>query len=205
MISFLRGTVAATAIDGIVIDIGVMGISVVCTPATALSVQLGDRIELVTSMVVREDAWTVYGFLDTDERGVFEVVQTVSGIGPRIALGLLATLSPDELRTAILREDLATLTKVPGIGRKGASRLVLELKDRLGAPTGVSAAAPSTHSGPDWAASVTAGLISLGWSAKEAEAAVEVVAPQAETSVLADGRPDVGALLKAALRSLDRS
>lgn len=203
MISFLRGTVYAAGTDRLIVDIGPLGIEAACTPATAMSYRVGDHVELVTSLVMREDSWTVYGFIDRDEREVFELVQTVTGIGPRIALALLATLSPDEVRAAVASDDLVRLTKVPGIGRKGASRLVLELKDKLGPAQG---AAPSIGNGGEgWQAAVGAGLMSLGWSAKEAEQAVAAVTPLAETSVGADGRPDVGALLKAALRSLDRS
>ena len=195
MISFVRGTVASAGTDHVVVDIGPMGVVALCTPATALSVRAGDRVELVTSLVVREDAWTLYGFADADEREVFEVVQTVSGIGPRIALAILATMTPDELRLAVAREDLARLTKVPGIGRKGAGRIVLELKDRLGPPGAGMPEVGELAAG--WRPAVLAGLTSLGWSQREAEAAVESVAPLAEGS-----EPDVGALLKAALRSL---
>lgn len=206
MIDFLRGTVTAVRTDRIVIDVGPMGLTAMCTPAAALSVRVGERVELMTSLVIREDGWTIYGFLDSDERTVFEQVQTVSGVGPRLALGLLATLSPDELRRAIARDDLATLTKVSGVGRKGASRLVLELKDKLGPALGAGAGlASGTGQGDGWQASVTAGLTSLGWSAKEAEQAVQAVAPLAESSEGEAGSPDIAALLKAALRSLDRS
>ncbi|CAB4928084.1 MAG: Holliday junction branch migration protein RuvA [Actinobacteria bacterium] len=206
MIDFLRGTVTAVRPDRIVIDIGPLGLTAICTPAAALSVRVGERVELMTSLVIREDGWTIYGFLDSDERTVFEQVQTVSGVGPRLAMGLLATLSPDELRTAIAREDLATLTKVSGVGRKGASRLVLELKDKLGPALGAGGGSPSSAGlGGGWQASVTAGLTSLGWSAKEAEQAVLAVSPMAEAAHGESGAPDIAALLKAALRSLDRS
>ena len=204
MISFLRGTVHSTGADRVVIDIGPMGVEAVCTPATALSMRHGDHVELMTSLVIREDAWTVFAFADADEREVFERVQTVSGIGPRIALALLGTLSPDEIRTAVANDDIARLVQVPGIGRKGASRLVLELKDRLG-PPGVTSAAGAPAPTGGWADAVAAGLMSLGWSAKEAEQAVVAIEPQAQAQSAADGRPDVGALLKLALRSLDRS
>ncbi len=204
MISFVRGTVVAAGLDHVVVDIGAVGLTVSCTPATALGLGTGQHVELVTAMVVREDGWTLYGFPTADERAVFELVQTVSGIGPRIALGVLGTMTPDELRGAIAREDLTALTKVPGIGRKGASRLVLELKDRIGAPTGTETTpAPATGSG--WSVAVAAGLTSLGWSAKEADAAITAVAPLADELAGVDGQPDIGALLKAALRSLDRS
>ncbi|MBU6243626.1 MAG: Holliday junction branch migration protein RuvA [Actinomycetales bacterium] len=198
MIAFLRGAVASASPDGVVIDVGGVGIAAACTPATALGLRPGDHVELVTSLVVREDGWTLYGFVDADERRVFELVQTVSGIGPRLALGLLATLTPDALRSAVASEDLATLTRVPGIGRKGAARLVLELKDRLGQPASAVAASPL---GAGWQAAVIAGLTSLGWSAKEAERAAQSVAPMAEEQA----SPDIPVLLKAALRSLDRS
>ncbi len=201
MIAFVRGTVASALIDQIVVDVGAFGVTVQCTPATASSVRHGEHVELMTTMVVREDGWTLYGFADADERTAFEQVQTVSGIGPRIALALLATLAPDDLRRAVAVGDEATLTRVPGIGRKGAQRLILELKDRLGAPaaTGERAAGSQSIGEGGWQASVAAGLMSLGWSAREADQAVAAVAPQA-------GSPaDVGALLKAALRALDRS
>ena len=201
MIAFVRGSVVSASTDHVVIDIGSVGIEAICTPATALSLRTGDHIELLTSVIVREDGWTVYGFLDADEKHTFEQVQTVTGVGPRIALGLLSTLSPDELRAAVLREDKATLTKVPGIGPKAAARLVLELKDKLGAPTGGAGSEPVALAADGWRATVAAGLISLGWSQKDADAAVAAVESQA-ADLSVDGEPDVAALLKAALRSL---
>lgn len=206
MISFVRGTVASAGVDSLVVDIGPIGLAVTCTPATALSVSHGQHVELVTSMVVREDGWTLYGFGDADERQVFETVQTVTGIGPRIALAVLAAMTPDELRRAIAAEDLTALTKVPGIGRKGAARLVLELKDKIGAASLMAGEpAPASLAGASWQVSVTAGLVSLGWAAKEADAAVQAVTPLAAELQTTLGEPDVAALLKAALRSLDRS
>lgn len=206
MISFVRGTVAAAGADQLVIDLGSVGVTVQCTPGTALSVRHGEHVELMTTMVVREDGWTLYGFADADERTVFEQVQTVTGIGPRIAMALLGTLSPDELRRAVASSDEAALTKVPGIGRKGAQRLILELADRLGPlPAVVSGDRPSSATG-GWQQAVAAGLTSLGWSAREADAAVSAIDPTlAAEATAAGGAADVGALLKAALRGLDRS
>ena len=201
MIAFVRGTVVSAGTDRVIVDIGPVGIETICTPATALSLRPGDQVELLTSLIVREDGWTVYGFLDADEKHTFEQVQTVSGVGPRIALGLLSTLAPDELRVAVLREDKATLTKVPGIGPKAAARLVLELKDKLGAPTGGAGIEPQPTTADGWRATVGAGLLSLGWSQKDADAAVAAVESQA-SDLTVDGEPDVAALLKAALRSL---
>lgn len=196
MISLLRGTVVHSSSGSVVVDVGGVGLVVHCTPQAALALRPEEPVQFHTVLVVREDALTLYGFTDVDEREVFEAVQTVTGVGPRTALALLGTLAPDQLRAAVQSEDLVTLTKVPGIGRKGAQRLVLELKDRLGPPRGTGATASPTA---DWQASVRAGLESLGWSAREAEAAVAEVAPTAGES------PDVAALLRAALRTLDRA
>lgn len=207
MISFVRGTVAQAAADQLVVDLGSVGLTVLCTPGTALSVRPGEHVELMTTMVVREDGWTLYGFTDPDERTVFERVQTVTGIGPRIAMALLGTLSPDELRRAVATSDEAALTAVPGIGRKGAQRLILELADRLGPlPAATAGDRPASSAGGGWQQAVAAGLTSLGWTAREAEAAVTAIDPAlAAEATAAGGGADVGALLKAALRGLDRS
>jgi Holliday junction DNA helicase RuvA len=207
MISFVRGTVAHALADQLVVDLGSVGVTVQCTPGTALSARHGEHVELLTTMVVREDGWTLYGFIDADERTVFEQVQTVTGIGPRIAMALLGTLSPDELRRAVASSDEAALTKVPGIGRKGAQRLILELADRLGPlPVAVSGDRASVAPAAGWQQAVAAGLTSLGWSPREAEAAVASIDPDlAAQATAAGGSADVGALLKAALRGLDRS
>jgi Holliday junction DNA helicase RuvA len=195
MIQWLRGTVSAITTSAFTLDVGAFGLQIQCTPGAALSLGVGDHIEVATSLVVREDNWTLYGFLDPDERATFDTVQTVSGVGPKLALTLLGTLTPDELRTAVAQEDLTTLTTVPGIGRKGAQRLVLELADRLGPARGVTeqvVASPES-----WQESVRAALMSLGWQSSVAQQAVDALpAP--------DGEPDVAVLLKAALVSLDR-
>lgn len=196
MIASLHGTVTHVTLTGLVIDVGGVGIAVTCTPQTATSVRSGEPVNLHTTLVVREDSLTVYGFTDADQRDCFEAVQLVSGVGPRTAMALLATLTPDDLRKAIGQEDLAVLVRVPGIGRKGAQRLVLELKDRLG-PVAGSPDAATAH----WEDSVRSGLESLGWSRREADAAVSAVAPMASASE----SPDVAELLRAALRTLDRA
>jgi holliday junction DNA helicase RuvA len=202
VISFVRGSVAAAGPDWLVVDVGPIGLRVTCTPAVALSHRVGDHVFLHTTLVVREDSWTTFGFETEEERSVFESVQTVTGIGPRIALAVLATLTPDALRQAIEAEDLATLTTVSGIGRKGAQRIVLELKGVL-----VSADPSSGRIagvGPSWSTSVASGLTSLGWSAREADAAIAIVADQIPALTDPDN-PDIGVLLKAALAALDRS
>jgi Holliday junction DNA helicase RuvA len=149
-------------------------------------------------MVVREDSLTLFGFADEDEKQTFELVQTASGVGPKLAQAMVACLSPDDLRRAVAADDVKTLTRVPGIGQKGAQRIILELKDRLGAP--IAGVAPSSAPvDAPWRGQVHQGLVGLGWSAKDAEKAVDAVAPDAGDA------PDVAALLRAALRTLSRA
>src|ERR1700758_3701831 len=120
MIAHLRGTVAGVAPDGAVIDVGGVGMRVQCTPGTLATLKPGEPAQVATSLVVREDSLTLYGFTSDDERNVFELLQTASGVGPRLALGMLAVHSPDALRRAVATGDLDALTLVPGIGKKGA-------------------------------------------------------------------------------------
>lgn len=206
MISFVTGRVAALAPDAAVVDVGGVGLSLQCAPSTLAGLRLGEPAHLPASLVVREDSLTLYGFADEDERAVFELLQTASGVGPRLAQAMLAVHGPDELRRAVATEDLAALTAVPGIGRKGAQRIVLELKDRLGSVRGglASRRTPSATSSA-WREQLQAALLGLGWSAREADHGVCAAAPYAEASA-ADGHPvDVAALLKVALRSLSRA
>ena len=203
MIAFVRGTVADVTLTSAVVEVGGVGLELNCTPNTLAQLRTGAQATLPTSMIVREDSMTLFGFLDDDEKSLFEMLLTASGVGPKLAQAMLAVLSPDDLRRAVTSEDIKTLTRVPGIGQKGAQRIVLELKDRIGAPTGVApghtaaAAAPAAA----WRGQVNAGLVGLGWSAREADRAVEAVAPLAEGTP----EPDVGALLRAALRSLSKA
>jgi len=207
VIAFVRGPVSAVFADSAVVDVGGVGMLVMCTPAALTSLRVGEEATLATSMVVREDSLTLFGFADYDERGVFELLQTASGVGPKLAQAMLAVHGPDKLRQAITTEDLHTLCAVPGIGRKGAQRIVLELKDRIGAPTG-SGAGPVSVKGPpsdDWRDQVRSGLLGLGWSSREADQAVEIVAPMAEADSQDGGAPSVPELLRAALRSLSKA
>ena len=180
MIAFLAGRVAAVGPDVAVLEVGGVGMAVQCTPGTASTLRVGEQARLSTSLVVREDSLTLYGFADDDERAVFELLQTASGVGPRLAQAMLAVHAPDELRRAVATEDLKALELVPGIGRKGAQRIVLELRDKLGAPHGGPAARSGTASGAEpWREQVHAGLVALGWSAREADDALVAVAPDA--------------------------
>ena len=216
MIAHLDGTVSSVAPDGAVIDVGGVGLLVQCTPGTLAGLRTGERARVATSLVVREDALTLYGFAADDERNTFELVQTASGVGPRLALAMLAVFSPDALRRVVATEDLAALTTVPGIGRKGAQRIVLELAGRLGSPgdglaAGPVAAGPGAAARvPSWRDQVRAGLVSLGWQAREADQAIAALEPellggQARAGEAADGQViDVGTALRAALRVLGR-
>ena len=163
MIAHLRGTVAGVAPDGAVIEVGGVGMRVQCTPGTLATLKPGEPAQVATSLVVREDSLTLYGFSSDDERNVFELLQTASGVGPRLALAMLAVHAPDALRRAVSTEDLGALTMVPGIGRKGAQRIVLEMKDRLGPPGDYGDGPPRmARRAPSWRDQVQSGLVNLG-------------------------------------------
>lgn len=197
MIAFVKGPVAQVTLSSAVLEVGGVGLELMCTPGTLATLRTGQVATLPTSMVVREDSLTLFGFLDDDEKAVFELVQTASGVGPKLAQAMLAVLSPDTLRTAVSTEDVKSLTRVPGIGQKVAQRIILELKDRLGPAVGTtSRPLPSTET---WRDQVHQGLTGLGWPAREAERAVDAVADEAGDS------PDVGALLRLALQTLSRT
>ena len=215
MIAHLNGTVSSVAPDGAVIEVGGVGLLVQCAPGTLARLRPGERARVATSLVVREDALTLYGFADDDERNTFELLQTASGVGPRLALAMLAVFTPDALRRAVAAEDLAALTTVPGIGRKGAQRIVLELAGRLGAPGDISAGLPGASvpaprpSAGSWREQVRSGLISLGWQARDADQAIAAVEPGLQAAAPDDSQPgtgiDVATALRAALRVLGRA
>nr|WSY56353.1 Holliday junction branch migration protein RuvA [Streptomyces sp. NBC_00886] len=200
MIAFVSGTVAALAPDAAVVEVGGVGMAVQCTPNTLSTLRLGKPAKLATALVVREDSLTLYGFVDDDERQIFELLQTATGVGPRLAQAMLAVHTPDALRRAVAAGDEKALMAVPGIGKKGAQKLLLEFKDRLGAPVGAPAVGAPVSSG--WRDQLHAALIGLGYATREADEAVAAVAPQAEA---AGGTPQVGQLLKAALQTLNRA
>ncbi len=199
MIAFVRGPVAAVTLSSAVLEVGGVGLEIICTPGTLATLRTGQVATLPTSMVVREESLTLFGFLDEDEKAVFELVQTASGVGPKLAQAMLAVLSPDDLRRAVAGEDVRTLTRVPGIGQKVAQRIILELGDRLGGPVGASHHNGSVRHVDAWRDQVHHGLTGLGWPAREADRAVDSVADQAGES------PDVGTLLRAALQTLSRA
>jgi holliday junction DNA helicase RuvA len=203
VIASVAGQVTAIGPDSAVIEVGGVGVLVHCTPGTLATVRVGEAARLATSLVVREESLTLYGFVSDDERVVFELLQTAGGVGPRLALAMLAVHTPNALRVAVASADIKALTMVPGIGQKGAQRIVLELKDKLGTPEeAVSAALNGAAARPAWREQVHSGLVGLGYSAKDADDAVAAVAPEADAEVAAGRTPQVAVLLKSALRTL---
>jgi Holliday junction DNA helicase RuvA len=203
VIASVRGIVAALGPDGAVVEVGGVGLAVSCSPGTLARLRVGDEARLATSLVVREDSLTLYGFADDDERAMFELLQTANGVGPKLAQTMLAVHPPRELRRAIATSDYTALTAVPGIGRKGAERIVIELRDRIGAIdgtagaidlSGLSAVAP-------WRDQLAHALAGLGFSGKEAGEAIDVVA----ADLAPDETPDVPALLRRSIQLLGRT
>ncbi|MFK0254743.1 Holliday junction branch migration protein RuvA [Streptomyces sp. NPDC090445] len=209
MIAFVSGPVAALSPTLAVVEVGGVGMAVQCTPNTIAGLRVGEDARLATSLVVREDSLTLYGFADDDERQVFELLQTASGVGPRLAQAMLGVHSPDALRRAVEAGDEKALTAVPGIGKKGAQKLLLELKGKLGAPQGAGAlvgAQRAAAAGPaPWTEQLSAALIGLGYASREAEEAVAAVTPQAEAAIADGGSAPVPQLLRAALQTLNRA
>jgi len=198
MIASVRGRVAAVSPDGAVIEVGGVGLAVACAPNTLAGLRVGTEARLATSLIVREDSLTLYGFADDDARQLFELLQTASGVGPRLAQAVLAVHSPDTVRRAISTGDTTTLTRVPGIGKKGAERLILELRDRVGQFAGDGAPMTSVAGGAAWTEQVRQALIGLGWTAGQADEAVAAVADQLDGATT----PPVPVLLKQAIRML---
>lgn len=193
MISSVRGEVLSVGLDHAVVEIGGVGLAVHAVPDTLATLRTGQHVRLCTTLVVREDSLTLYGFADAEARELFGLLQTVSGVGPRLALATLAVLDPDQLRTALSEGDHRLLTQVPGIGRKGAERLVVELRDRVGAVPAASAA--GGQPARDVRAEVSEALTGLGFAARAAEQAVDAVLTE-------DGAADSAVALRSALSRL---
>ena len=199
MIASVRGVVTAVAPDSAVIEVGGVGLQIQCAPGTLAGLKAGVEARLATSMVVREDSLTLYGFADDDEKQLFELLQTASGVGPRLAQAVLAVHHPDAVRRAISGGDIAALTRVPGIGKKGAERMVLELRDRIG-PVPVAGAPNAGVLAGAWQDQVRQGVLALGWSAAQADQAVAAVAETVDGET-----PPVPVLLRQAIRLLGRT
>ena len=197
MIAQLTGTVRHLTTEKVVLEVGGVGYAISLTPRTSLQIVLGSALTLSTTLVVREDSLTLFGFLDPHERDIFETLQSVTGIGPKVALAITGALTPDELAHAIAAEDIKTIEKVPGIGKKGAQRLILELKGKL-----VSDSAPqitSAHHGVR--DQLLAALTGLGFSAKESDLAINASLNQLAEDGIDPTTYSLADLLKLTLQS----
>jgi Holliday junction DNA helicase RuvA len=197
MIALLTGSVRSLTSDRVVLEVNGVGYLIHVTPTTSATLTLGTSLTIHTSMIVREDSMTLYGFIDASSKETFELVQTVSGIGPRVALSILAHLSPDQLADAIESESVNILSGVPGIGKKGAQRILLELKGKLSS-TG-SGGSAITSGAPQWRVQLSGALVSLGYSAREADSAISIVVIDYANQGLDPAQADLSELLKAAL------
>jgi Holliday junction DNA helicase RuvA len=196
MIATLSGIVKSLSPERAIIEVGGVGMNVLINAHTSSSLSIGAPAHLYTSLVVREDSLTLYGFSDEASRVVFELVQTVSGVGPKVALSILGALTPDELAHAVNTENISAIEKVPGIGKKGAQRMVLELKSKL---------SDFGHGGqrishqPIWREQLTSALVSLGFSAKDSDEAINSVLSNVSQEEIAS--MELGDLLKLALQN----
>ncbi|MDT7727120.1 MAG: holliday junction helicase RuvA [Actinomycetota bacterium] len=197
MISSVRGEVLSIGLDHVVIEVGGVGLAVQATPSTLATLRRGAEVRLHTSLIVREDSLTLFGFADADARELFGLLLTVSGIGPRIAMATLAVLDPDKLRIALVEGNITVLTQVPGIGRKGAERLTLELRDKVTAVPGAGDGIVAATGTGAIRAEVVEALAGLGFPAKQAELAVDQV-------LAADDAATTATVLRAALATLGR-
>ena len=198
MISLLSGNVRSIQSDRLVVEVGGFGLTVLVTPSTTTQVNLGSQIQLYTSLVVREDSLTLFGFVNEKSRTLFELVQTVSGIGPKVALSILGALTPEDLGRAIAQEDIAAIEKVPGIGRKGAQRLILELKGKL---SDLSHAQLYKGHQPAWREQLSSALVSLGFSPKESDGAISNVVATLQSDGVDASTLELSELLKLTLAS----
>ncbi len=195
MIASVRGTVTEIHLDHAVVEVGGVGLEVRTTPGTLATLRRGDEARLATALIVREDSLTLFGFVDGEARQLFNLLLTVSGIGPRLAMATLAVLEPEALRAALADGNLTALTQVPGIGRKGAERLVIELRDKVGALPGATAHADGVPGGVR--AAVVEALLGLGFAARQAEQTVDAVLSE-------NGVSDTAGVLRKSLTALGR-
>lgn len=196
MITHLSGTIEEIRLDKATIEVAGVGYTFFATPATLSTLEVGKQVKILTHLVVREDAWLLFGFAGRDERDIFSTLITISGIGPKLALAALAVFSPDELRAAVSRGDLAALTQIPGVGKKSAQRILVEIGDKLGEPAGEQTEA-SGGIGSAGREEVCHALEQLGWRTPLAQKAVKEAAE-------ANPQAQVPELLRAALQLLGK-
>ena len=198
MISTVTGTIRSLSLDKLVIEVGGVGLSVLINPPTSAGLTLGSQSTLYTSLVVREDSLTLFGFLTEEVRNLFELVQTVSGVGPRVALSIMGALTPEDLARAISQEDTSAIERVPGIGKKGAQRMILELKGKL---SDLSSGATYKGHQPAWREQLLSALVSLGFSPKESDSAISYVVNDLHGNYQDPASMELSELLKLALAS----
>ncbi|MEY3973377.1 MAG: hypothetical protein RJA71_689 [Actinomycetota bacterium] len=202
MISLVNGIVRSVGSDRAIVEVGGVGLSILVTTQTSTQLNIGAPVQLFTSLVVREDSLTLFGFLDEESRSAFELVQTVTGIGPKVALAIMGSHSPHSLAAAIAQENIAAIEKVPGIGRKGAQRIILELKGKI---SDFATSSKVAHHQPAWREQLISALISLGFSAKDSDAALNAVASEFQDLGSEPSEAELSELLKRALQSGRRS
>jgi Holliday junction DNA helicase RuvA len=195
MIAAVRGEVLDVALDHVVIEAAGVGYKVMAAPSTLATLRRGTEARLITAMIVREDSMTLYGFADADARDLFLMLLGVSGVGPKIALATLAVYEGNALRQALADGDVTALTRVPGIGKRGAERMVLELRDKVGSLAGAGGtpgAVGHAVRGP-----VVEALVGLGFALKQAEDACDKVLAE-------DPDATTASALRAALSALGK-
>ena len=199
MIASVRGVVTAILHDSAVVEVGGVGMRVYCAPNTLAGLRSGAEARLATTLIVREDSLTLFGFADDGERQLFELLLTANGVGPRIAQAVLAVHQPDAVRRALAGGDVAALTKVPGIGKRGAEKMIVELKDKIG-PVGFGDSGSAGVLAGAWQEQVRQGVLALGWTASQADQAVAAVGETIDGEV-----PPVPVLLRQAIRLLGKT
>lgn len=197
MIASVHGEVLEVGLDHVVIEAGGIGYRVNATPATLGAQRRGEQVRLLTAMIVREDSMTLYGFADSEARDLFGLLQTVTGVGPRLAMSTLAVLEPETLRAALADGHTASLTRVPGIGKRVAERMIVELRDKVAAYGGAQATPASAGVSP-LRDQIVEALVGLGFTPRQAE-------PAADTVLTDDPDADVAAALRSALKLLGRT
>ena len=198
MISLISGTLRSLTLDKAVVDVSGIGYSLLITPRTSTHLVLGAEVSFFTTLVVREDSLTLFGFLDSSERDTFEILQTVSGIGPKVALAITGALTTDDLARAVSQEDFATIEKVPGIGKKGAQRLVLELKGKIHTSTSELRIPVAQGGIRD---QLLAALTGLGFSPKDSDLAITSTFAVLSESSTDPSQIEISELLRLALQS----
>jgi holliday junction DNA helicase RuvA len=200
MIASVSGVVKATTLNSAVIEVGGVGLQVALPARFAASLIVGTHAEIYTTLVVREDSLTLFGFDRADSRDFFDLLQTVSGIGPKVAQSALSIYEPEELASAIASENSAALERIPGLGKKGAQRTVLELKEKVNDVIRTTGYGKSSKS--HWRTQLQSALIGLGFTARDAETTIDSVATDLGSKI---DETDISQLLKLALQNRGRN